>query len=473
MIPAWRNSLTWRIGMLYALASFVLLAAVGAFLYRSIVAHMKEHNESELLGRVAQVRHVLSEAESASDVQTNSHRVFDILIGHHGFELTLTDRQGKVLLSSSPLPGLAPGPVLDLTTAADAPADTLSWDLPDGRAFRVFKGWVHLKEGAGEPVLIAAVLDVTDRTQLLAHYRHNVIVAVLLGTILASALGYGIARQGLNPLRDITDSTSRITASRLDQRLDTGSAPAELRELVESFNAMLDRLGDSFSRLAEFSSDLAHDLRTPIANLLGEAQVTLSRPRSNAEYCAVLESNVEELERIARMLDSMLFLARADRAQTALQRESIDLRKELEKIREYFQTIANLNSVEIAVAGEGLLFADVSLVRRAINNLVANALRYTPPGGTVSMKFHRGENSDVIISVANPGPGIPAQHLARVFDRFYRADTARTGSSRGSGLGLAIVKSIMQLHRGDVSVTSIPDGITTFTLRFPQDEQLI
>jgi two-component system heavy metal sensor histidine kinase CusS len=230
---------------------------------------------------------------------------------------------------------------------------------------------------------------------------------------------------------------------------------------------MLDRLQDSFSRLTQFSSDLAHDLRTPIGNLLGEAQVTLARSRTAEEYRAVIESSVEELERLSRMIESMLFLARADDAQLALHPENVHLEIEFAKIRDYFEPLAQEKAITIEVTGANTAYADATLLRRAISNLVANAIRFTPHGGgTIALVSQRTADGGTEIRVTNPGPEIPPRERERIFDRFYRVGRARADSTSSSGLGLAIVQSIMSLHGGGVSV-ECASGTTTFTLVFP------
>ena len=244
--------------------------------------------------------------------------------------------------------------------------------------------------------------------------------------------------------------------------------PLEIAGLVEAFNAMLDRLDDSFRRLSDFSSDLAHELRTPVNGLLGHAQVALSRPRTAAQYRAALESVVEEGERIARLTRDMLFLARADDAAARLARERLDLRAEVEAVGAYFDPLAQERGVRFACEGAAEVRAERGLARRAIGNLLSNALRHTPRGATIRAAIRPGEDGAVALEVSNPGPGIPAEHLPRIFERFYRVERAGGEPSGGSGLGLAIVKSIMQLHGGSVQARSVPGGWTTIRLEFPR-----
>jgi two-component system heavy metal sensor histidine kinase CusS len=229
---------------------------------------------------------------------------------------------------------------------------------------------------------------------------------------------------------------------------------------------MLQRLKQGFDRLWQFTADLAHDLRTPIGNMRGASEVALARSRSTADYQALLVSNIEECDRVGRMIENVLFLARAESPQFALHRAVFDAGQELTRIAEYFEGISAEAGVDVRVAGQARLCADSELFRRAVSNLLANALRYTPRGQAVSMTAVESDQG-VSISVVNPGEGIAAQDLAKVFDRFYRGDKARSNSAGSTGLGLAIVKTIVEIHGGTVLASSDPGGMTKFELRFP------
>jgi len=290
--------------------------------------------------------------------------------------------------------------------------------------------------------------------------------AVLCGAIVAAALGFLLARRGLRMLRRMASDAAAVTTSRLATRLDVGGAPEELRELAGALNAMLARLQDSFTRLSQFSADLAHDFRTPISNLVGTTQVALAQRRTPAEYEAVLESNLEEYERLSRMIENMLFLARADNAQVALGARSLDARAELDKVAEYFEAVAADRNLTLAVSGVATVMADQTLLRRAIINLLDNAVRHAPTGSTVRMVVSRPKAGWTAITVANGGPAIDAEALPQLFGRFYRADPSRRNSASSTGLGLAIVDTIMRLHGGSVSVQSVEDD-TRFELAFP------
>jgi two-component system heavy metal sensor histidine kinase CusS len=269
----------------------------------------------------------------------------------------------------------------------------------------------------------------------------------------------------LKPLGELAEAVQQVSAERLDQRLGTRAWPLELQPVARAFDQMLARLEESFGRLSQFSADLAHELRTPVANIRGEAEVALSRSRSAEEYSAVLESSVAEAERLSGMIDSLLFLARAEAADRQIALTEFDGGAALEKIATYHGTLAEDRQVRIECTGKGMIRADAMLFGRAVSNLIDNALRFVRPGGKIDIVLSvDGHGANV--SVSDDGCGIGREDLPHVFDRFYRADKSR--SSSGSGLGLAIVKSIMDLHHGSVGIESEENAGTKVKLTFPR-----
>jgi two-component system heavy metal sensor histidine kinase CusS len=251
----------------------------------------------------------------------------------------------------------------------------------------------------------------------------------------------------------------------LDRRLEARDAPAELQPLIAALNAMLARLQEGYARLSGFSADLAHEFRTPVANLLGQSQVMLAQPRSAAEYEGLIASNIEEMERLARMIDSMLFLARAEQHEVAPARQSLQALDELANVAGFFDGMAEERGVRLACAGGGVVLADPGLLRRALANLLSNAVRHADPGSTIILRAEAAAGS-MALSVENTGMPVAPEHLPHLFERFYRADAARGHADGSTGLGLAIVRAIMLLHGGTAAVHA--DGARTrFTLRFP------
>ena len=338
---------------------------------------------------------------------------------------------------------------------------------PSGRVFGVMAAPATGSRGTGRWVIQVAY----DHTGLMtALKRHESLMAAVLALtfLIALGLGHRVVRRGLRPLRAMVDATREIHSSTLSQRLSLKALPAELASLAQNFNEMLDRLDKSFKHISQFSADIAHELRTPLTNLRLEAEVTLSKERPAAQYREVLVSSLEEYAHISGIIDSLLFLALAERSEGNLEREPVNVREELGSIAGFFEPMATEKNLRIDLAASGDLSMNLNrfLVRRALSNLVSNALAHTPPGGIIGLAAYRQESSIRVI-VSDNGAGIPAEHLPQLFDRFYRVDKARHGGSGGAGLGLSIVRTVMDLHEGLVEISSAPGHGTSVSLEFP------
>ncbi|MDT6961863.1 heavy metal sensor histidine kinase [Cupriavidus sp. SZY C1] len=464
-IDAWMPaSLTTRLALAYGLTTAAILVGVATYLSSALGSQLQSRDEGELVGEVLLVRHLLREVADENEIRTDTHRFADIAMGHEGLILVVRTRDGDPLITLNPHnETLPPLRVLPVTTTPDKSL-LQTWLPRNGVPSR---GMAALGQigNTERTVEIIVLSDAGYRVALMREYRGELLGAVLCGAIVAAALGFLLARRGLRMLRRMASDAAAVTTSRLATRLDVGGAPEELRELAGALNAMLARLQDSFTRLSQFSADLAHDFRTPISNLVGQTQVTLAQRRTPAEYEAVLESNLEEYERLSRMIENMLFLARADNAQVALGARPIDARAELDKIAEYFEAVAADRNVTVSVSGYATVVADQTLLRRAVINLLDNALRHAPAGSMVRMCVCP-QASQTAITVLNGGPAIAPEALPHLFGRFYRADPSRRNSASSTGLGLAIVDTIMRLHGGSVGVRSA-EGETVFELLFP------
>ena len=312
-------------------------------------------------------------------------------------------------------------------------------------------------------------VDVSGKEALLARFRMWFWVTSAGMLALFPLIGYKIARQGIRPVEEIAATARRITSSHLGERIVTEGYPYELAFLALTFNNMLDGLEESFERISRFSADIAHDLRTPVNNIRGEAEVALARARTIDEYRDALESSLEEAVRLSDLIANLLFLARTESPLNHLRLEHVDVAELLDGVREYHDASAAEAGVVLTSTGIGdtvVIALDRTLIQRAVGNLVSNAVAHTYEGGTVSLTTH-AEADEVIIEVADTGIGIPAEALPRVFDRFYRVDSSRSKTSGGTGLGLAIVQGITQLHGGNVDIASEPGRGTRVTLRLP------
>jgi len=277
-----------------------------------------------------------------------------------------------------------------------------------------------------------------------------------------------ITRTGLAPLLRFRRQAASIGARSLGRRITEANLPSELQELARELNAMLERIDAGYRRLQEFSADLAHELRTPIATLLGRSQVALSQPRRPEELRDVLESNIEELERLSRLISDMLFIVQADHGQALACHERVHLHEESNRVTEYLGLVAEEKGVTVNVAGEATIDGDPLLIQRAVTNLLSNAVRHARAHSVVDVSIQQDADGAASLAVSNVGDPIAPEQLARLFDRFYRADASRARWSGGTGLGLAIVRSIMHAHGGEVQAASdAAGGRNTFTLHFP------
>ena len=460
-----RLSLAARLGLLFAALTALVFSISGWHLFDSLSQQLRRRDDITLLDTVAILRHQLREFEGVEAVRADPHRLLDVIVGQNGMSLLLRDASG-VLLAASPTGAglLVEGHPVPAGEGTDTTA-VRDW-RGAGKRGRLVAAWSQVGNRPGNRVQLVVAREERERAALLSYFGTDLIWTVLAAVAAVSLLAFFVLRRELRPLRAMARTAGEITANRLEARLRIEDAPPELEEMVGAFNGMLDRLEESFRRLSQFSADIAHDLRTPISNLMMETQVALSQRRSMVEYEELLASNVEECERLTRMVENMLFLARADNAQVALHPQRICGARELKRIAEYFEGLADESGITVDVDARGALTADVELFRRAVSNLLANAIRHTASGGRITVRGHPPEKGGYAIEISNPGPGIPAEILPRIFDRFFRVDASRGGSQSSSGLGLAIVRSIMTLHGGRAEVESVPNERTSFRLIF-------
>jgi two-component system, OmpR family, heavy metal sensor histidine kinase CusS len=458
-----RISLTTRLALLFALIAFGAMGMVGFALYRQLEAQLIVRDDGALVTRVDQIRTLMHDVD-VRDLIREKPQLFANMLGNTESLLVVRMQDGTPLITVNPghttVPDVPPVPA-----GAALSLSAVHHITEDGTPFIYVAAAAEGAAGQRDLQIISGRL-MAERTKLLADYRDQILLFASLAALLAALLAYALARRGMNPLRRLAAQTASIGIGNLSTRIEQRDAPPELDALIGAFNAMLDRLERGFTQLKQVSADMAHDLRTPIGNLLGQTEVGLSQTRDTAYYQRLLGSNFEELQRMSKMIDNMLFLARAEHADHAIERKALPVAEEFMRIVEYFEDLADDRGVRIESSGDGTVFADPLLLRRALGNLLANAVRYAEPGTAISMTAE--ERADgVALYVENRGPTIPPQHLERLFDRFYRADASRQRSSESSGLGLSIVRSIMQLHGGGWLAQS-DAGVTRFTLVFPR-----
>jgi two-component system heavy metal sensor histidine kinase CusS len=458
-----RLSLTARLTITFVVITVACFSVVGFLLFQAVSRRIYVHDQTNIMLNARHLRRLAEELQSPDDVVAHKDRLIALMLGDNANGLRVVSHDGKRLIDHVPLGYDLPAQAVVPENQRIVPESIQSWKDRDGNDIRGVATQATLKDG--ETVVITVARSLADRMALLNKYRSDVSLSLFTGLLVAVWLSYLLVRRALRPLRVMAESASAITAQRLSTRMSLQDAPTELLALATSLNDMLARLEQGFARVWQFTVDLAHDLRTPIGNLRGANEVALNRQRAIAEYEALLGSNIEECDRVSRTIESVLFLARAESPQFALQRATLDIERELHRIADYFEGLSSEAGITIRVEASGTLDADRDLFRRAVNNLLSNALRYTPAGQAVYLRAGRTAQG-IDVSVENPGRNIDPEHLDKLFDRFYRVDRSRSDSASSTGLGLSIVKSIMELHGGSVSVQSA-GGLTRFTLHFP------
>lgn len=451
-------SIALRLVLLFTVAAALLLVLAMGAAYWTVVQHVGHDNDRYITEKLAAIR---ADIAADSGPESLSRALKIIRAADKTYAVRVMDAAGRVVAESPKMSVDLPSEIFPTTISVRGRRPTtLNYRTENGRFLALVTA---VSEVDGQRLTLQLAQDRTNDERFTAHYA--ALLTGMLGCAVLTCAGIAslVTRRGLRPLKHLAEAVERVGATHLDERMPIGGWPEELQPLAIGFNKMLTRLEDSFTRLSQFSADLAHELRTPIAILRGEAEGALTKPRTSEEYREVIESSLEEFHRLSAMIDNLLFLARAETS-GSFNRNYFDGRSAIEEIREFYEAVSQDQGVEIQCRGDGDVYADPGLFRRALINLITNALRFTPAGGRVTVALERQDGGSEV-SVADTGCGIPSQHVPNVFNRFFRGDAQR--NSQGTGLGLAIVKSIMQVHDGDVAVQSAFNEGTTVTLKFP------
>ncbi|MDX5363352.1 MAG: heavy metal sensor histidine kinase [Pseudazoarcus pumilus] len=450
-------SLTARLALIFAAFAAGVLLVAGMIIERAVATHFDELDEHDLGAQLTVVGNLLAHTASEAQFEAIDERLDDLFGRHAMVALVVTDAAGRVLHAVR-------GEVFPHGVLPQADGQAHKWTREDheyiGRA-----SVLRLPLEPPRSIRIDVALDITHHTHFLEAVRLRLWAGISLVALLAAGLAWLAARRGLAPLRSVTATAQRLSAERLGERLTPGDAPAEMQELVEAFNGMLDRLQAAFRRLDAYSADIAHELRTPVSNLMTATEVALSRARSADEYRDTLHSNLEEFERMARMIADMLFLAKADEGRLPRAAEAVALEAEAAALAEFYEALAEERHVAIGVSGAASVTGDRLMLRRAVSNLLSNALRHARAGSEVDILIE-ADAAEVRLSVRNAGDDIPPERAARLFERFHRIEGERERQGEGAGLGLAITRSIARAHGGDVTLASAA-GTTRFTLHLP------
>ena len=446
-------SLTARLISFFSLLVLSVLVALGWTLSQAIEHHFEEMDSAELHTKNYQIEQLLKGLEPSTQPLQLITQLENLLPAQAGWHFALFDQQGHQYYATDNR--LFEFQLTDLTRM-----QLVSIDL-GGRHYRSwFPAAFSLHQWQ-----VLALLNVDHHDHFHQYFMQILWATLLVALFMIAALGWFVINRGLAPLSQMTELASKVSGENLGERLVLESLPEELRELAGVFNAMLDRLEASFQRLSQFSADIAHELRTPINTLLTQSQVALTKQRSVAEYQDILASNIEEFERLGRIISDMLFLAKADKGWLVPQTEKVQLAAEAQRVIDYYQLLASERDVQIALKGDAQVHGDSVMLGRALANLLSNAVRHADSGSVVELRLKQMP-AQVLIEVENQGKDIPPEHWAHLFDRFYRVEKARSAEEGGVGLGLAITRSIVQAHGGSIELCSANQH-TCFRIRIP------
>jgi heavy metal sensor kinase len=460
-------SIRWKLTLWYGLVLATVLTVFGGAVYVTM--------RHELLARTdvalgAELDEIAEDIQAAKDWSRLSEQLRRRFARHEVYEFQVGRAEGGLIFQSDDIrPRHFPVPAIP---ASFKHLDFESVALGTENITLVSLGHLRLMgrlvPGPDGPLVVQAATSLASIDQELTELLMVLVLAGPLALVCALGGGYVLARQALGPVDRMVHTADQITATRLDRRIDVPNPDDELGRLARTLNGMIARLERSFEEIRRFTADAAHELRTPIAVLRNEAEVALRSPRQPEQYRAILEDQLEELERLSRLAERLLFLCREDAGLVPIARQPVNLREVVEDVAEHMRVVAEERGVTLQAEGVApcSIQGDEDQLRRLLFNLVDNAIKFTPEWGTVRIETTRGD-AEARIVVTDSGIGIPPEHLPHVFQRFYRVDPARGADIGGTGLGLAISRSIAEAHGGSIAIESTVGVGTRVILTLP------
>ena len=431
------NAISFRIAILFSFSTVIILMIMGLVIHQLVMHHFETQDRTQLEGKIQLVENLL-EQNHHNPSELNLY-LKDALVGHHDLIVQIERPSGQIIFSSSPTA------LKSKTLVKSKHGPWLEWKVQN----KIYHGLIYKKSfdqnSAIPSAQIIVGIDTSEHLHFLNDFRRQLLYIGVIGTICLMLLGWFAAWRGLRPVQNMAKVAEGISAQHLSERLEVDNTPTELKSLAIAFNDMLDRLETAVGKLSDFSSDLAHEIRTPINNLMTQTQVCLSRSRDISTYQEILFSNLEEFERLARMVSDMLFLAKAEHGLHRANLQQVNLVKEVSALFDFYDAIAAEKGMSLKQTGQGYVEGDPSMLRRALSNLLSNAIKYGKSDSIIKIKCQ--QNSDTTeLTIENESSPLSQEQLTRLFDRFYRTDASRQRVEEGTGLGLAITKSILDVH---------------------------
>ncbi|KYQ84890.1 histidine kinase [Acinetobacter sp. NRRL B-65365] len=450
-----RLSLASRLRIAFSLISCVVFISIGTLSYQSFREMVYIQQDKALAARIKRMEVFLTDAYTVQ-ILGKYPKLYENMVGHED-SIFIVKEAGKDLIRINPLnikiPSLNYSSKIQFTNnSPEQPTTRLAFQS-------VQHGDQHYQLIAGQQWYAA--------NQTLKQYFWKIAFYTGLGILLSSLLGFMVGHYMFRSMRALIAETSKINVQKLNHRIQIETTNTEVQQLSHAMNEMLDKIQQDYQKLAQFSEDIAHELRTPLNNLMGQTQILLSQPRQIEELENLLYSHLEEYERLTKMIESMLFIARSEYTEAGLEKSSVDILQLIRDVTDYFDYLIEERqmSLMLQLPDEMNLRVNEALIQRAIANLISNAVVYGVEKGRITLEVKR-EQTDCVIRIVTHDIWIEEKHLPYLFDRFYQIDESRHKRAQTGGLGLAIVQSIMQLHGGCAEVENQTAGVA-FMLRLP------
>ncbi|MEO4109031.1 heavy metal sensor histidine kinase [Acinetobacter pittii] len=450
------NAISFRIAIIFTLSTVVILMIMGLVIHQLVMHHFETQDRTQLEGKIQLLHNLLGQNPSNSE-DLNLY-LKDALVGHHDLIVQIERPTGQIIFSSAPA-------IINAQSLIKSKYNPwIEWKIEN----KTYRGLIYNKASDQNNNISSAQIivgvDTSEHIHFLNEFRRQLLYIGVIGTICLMLLGWFAAWRGLRPVQKMAKVAEGISAQHLSERLEVDNTPTELKSLAIAFNDMLDRLETAVGKLSDFSSDLAHEMRTPINNLMTQTQVCLSRTRDITTYQEILFSNLEEFERLARMVSDMLFLAKAEHGLHRANLQRVNLVKEVSTLFDFYDAIAAEKGMSLEQTGQGYVEGDPSMLRRALSNLLSNAIKYGKSDSIIKINCQQN-NDATVLTIENESSPLSQEQLTRLFDRFYRTDASRQRVEEGTGLGLAITKSILDVHGATIQA-NYDDGHIIFKIIF-------
>ncbi|WP_343568137.1 heavy metal sensor histidine kinase [Acinetobacter sp.] len=450
------NAISFRIAIIFLLSTVVILMIMGLVIHQLVMHHFETQDRTQLEGKIQLIQNILEQNPNNSE-ELNLY-LKDALVGHHDLIVQIERPTGQIIFSSAPA-------IINAQSLIKSKYNPwIEWKIEN----KTYRGLIYNKASDQNNNISSAQIivgiDTSEHIHFLNEFRRQLLYIGVIGTFCLMLLGWFAAWRGLRPVQKMAKVAEGISAQHLSERLEVDNTPTELKSLAIAFNDMLDRLETAVGKLSDFSSDLAHEMRTPINNLMTQTQVCLSRIRDITTYQEILFSNLEEFERLARMVSDMLFLAKAEHGLHRANLQRVNLVKEVSALFDFYDAIAAEKGMSLEQIGQGYVEGDPSMLRRALSNLLSNAIKYGKSDSIIQINCQQN-NDSTVLTIENESSPLSQEQLTRLFDRFYRTDASRQRVEEGTGLGLAITKSILDVH-GAIIQANYDDGRIIFKILF-------